>query len=210
MRRERAPLFQQPPCVRQGHFRRKRLLGDGLDAGCAIRQGSSERVAWSSLLRTPVFVSIAIANHVRAVSRPSKARRCAHSDLPWPTRPSPSGCPRGPVVTPSASFPFRREDVEQSNQSALAHAFVSHHKDLRGLARHGGLRAGGICRTSIPAAVVNRAQTERLRAESFREPCLWAIDDQGDLHGSRRRPRPSPDGLVHTSALYHPDPSVLF
>jgi hypothetical protein len=64
MCREGTTLVQQRAGVGQGRFRAKELFRDGLDAGCPIRQGTSERVAWSSLLCSSLLVSIAIASHV--------------------------------------------------------------------------------------------------------------------------------------------------
>ncbi len=87
VRSEGAPLVQESSGVCQGRFRRKRFFGDGLDARCAIRQGSTERVTWSSLLCSPLFVSVAIADHVRPVSQPSGVRRRGQSDGVWPTKP---------------------------------------------------------------------------------------------------------------------------
>ena len=104
VRRERTTLVQQTAGVRQGLRGRKRFLGDWLDAVRAIWQGASESVAWSSLLRTPMFVSIAIADHVRPASRPCEARRRGCSDHTWLTTLSPGGGARGQPVTPSASF----------------------------------------------------------------------------------------------------------
>lgn len=104
VRRERTSFVQQTAGVRQSLRGRKRFLGDWLDALRAIWQGASESVAWSSLLRAPMFVSIAIADHVKPASRPYEARRRGCSDHTWlPTLSSGSGARRQPV-TPSASF----------------------------------------------------------------------------------------------------------
>lgn len=102
--RERTSFVQQTAGVRQSLRGRKRFLGDWLDALRAIWQGASESVAWSSLLRTPMFVSIAIADHVRPASRPCDARRRGCSDHTWLTTLSPGGGARRQPVTPSASF----------------------------------------------------------------------------------------------------------
>lgn len=108
----RAPRRDAPLPAKRGRtpgsLPAKAVLGDGLDARSGIRQGSSERVAWSSLLCSPLFVSIAIANHVRPVSRPSEARRREHSDHVWPTRPPQDGGAQERPVTPSASLSSRR------------------------------------------------------------------------------------------------------
>jgi hypothetical protein len=91
VRREGTPLVQQSSGVCQGRFRRKRFFGDGLNARCAIRQGSTERVAWSGLLCSPLFVPIAIAGHVRplrnrqrrdGVGTPTAYGRPSHLRMP--------------------------------------------------------------------------------------------------------------------------------
>jgi hypothetical protein len=81
MSRERTPLLQQAAGVGQGLFRSERFLRDGLDPRCAVLQGSSKRIAWPRLLRTSLFVAIAIGNHVRNLPRPDQARGSGHYDL---------------------------------------------------------------------------------------------------------------------------------
>jgi len=163
VRRERTSLVQQTAGVRQGLRGRKRFLGDGLNARRAIRQGSSESVAWSSLLRTPLFVSIAIADHVRPGSRPCEARRCGCSDHTWLKALSPGGGARGQPVTPSASF---SSVVGTSSCPTRApRASCPHHTDPPGLARHGVLRTirHTDCRTRVRVHVASHRSSQASR-----------------------------------------------
>src|SRR5680860_1398043 len=138
VRRERTSLVQQTAGVRQGLRGRKRFLGDGLDALRAIWQGASETVAWSSLLRTPMFVSIAIADHVRPASRPCEARRRGCSDHTWLTMLSPGGGARGQPVTPSASFSSVIGTSSGPTRAPRAPVFTI--RTPPGLARHPAFR----------------------------------------------------------------------
>ena len=86
VRSEGASIVEQTSGVSQGPCWRTRFFGDGLDAPLAVRQGSSERVARSRLLCSPLLVSIAITDHVRPPSQPSAAPRREHSNHMWPSR----------------------------------------------------------------------------------------------------------------------------
>jgi hypothetical protein len=137
VRREGTPLVQESSGVCQGRFRRKRFFGDGLHASCAIRQGSTERVAWSSLLGSPLFVSIAIADHVRPVSQPSEARRRVQSDGVWPTKPPQDRGARGRPMTRFASQSFPPVGHERLIRARRRAA--SHHTEPRGWLGHGAV-----------------------------------------------------------------------
>jgi hypothetical protein len=64
VRSEWASRLEETTGVCQGLGWRTRFFGDLLDARLAIRQRASERVTRSSLLCSPLLVSITITNHV--------------------------------------------------------------------------------------------------------------------------------------------------